>query len=125
MENKDSFEYTYSATEQEEIRQIREKYLPQPESRLSQLRRLDASVTRTACMAAVSVGLVGTLVLGAGMSMCLVWEETLFFPGIAVGLAGILGIVLAYPVHGYVERKARKRIAPEILRLTENLSHGD
>ena len=47
MENKESFEYTYSAPEQEEVRKIRDKYLPREEreNKLEQLRRLDRSVT--------------------------------------------------------------------------------
>ena len=44
MENKqNTFQYTYSAKQQEEIRRIRKKYLPQEktEDKMEQLRRLD------------------------------------------------------------------------------------
>ena len=37
------FEYTYSAPEQEEIRKIREKYLPKEETSMDRLRRLVAN----------------------------------------------------------------------------------
>ena len=39
-EKKESFHYTYSAKQQEEIQSIRKKYLPQ-EDKMEQLRRLD------------------------------------------------------------------------------------
>ena len=44
-EKKESFHYTYSAKQQEEIQSIRKKYLPQ-ENKMEQLRRLDRSATR-------------------------------------------------------------------------------
>ena len=43
--NKDVFQYTYSAKQQEEIEAIRKKYLPPQEDKMEQLRRLDKSAT--------------------------------------------------------------------------------
>ena len=39
MEN-NSFEYTYSAQQQQEVERIRKKYLPKEESKMDQLRKL-------------------------------------------------------------------------------------
>lgn len=124
MENQESFEYTYSAPEQEEIRRIREKYIPREESKLEKLRRLDAGVAQKATVVSLIIGIIGALVLGGGMSMCMVWTDTLLIPGIIVGAAGIVGVSLAYPVYLRIAEKERKRIAPEILRLTEELEHN-
>ncbi len=122
MANNESFEYTYSAPEQDEIRRLREKYSPKDEreQKLQRLRSLDASVGRKAATVSIVLGVIGTLVLGIGMCCCLVWTE-LFLVGIPVGLAGIAGIALAYPVYKRTEEKERLRIAPEILRLTDEL----
>jgi len=122
MNNDNSFEYTYSAKEQEELRKIREKYLPREENKLDQLRRLDAGVTKKGTAMALTLGILSCLVFGTGMSCCLVWAGALFFPGIAVGILGIAGMAMAYPLYNRVIRKERERIAPEILRLTEELS---
>lgn len=122
MNNDNTFEYTYSAKEREELLKIREKYLPKGESKLDQLRRLDASVTKKGTAAALTLGIISCLVLGTGMSCCLVWAGALFVPGILVGLLGIAGICMAYPLYTRTVRKERERIAPEILRLTEELS---
>ena len=46
---------------------------------------------------------------------------TAMFIGIPVGLVGIVLAVLAYPVYNRILKKERQRIAPEILRLTEEL----
>lgn len=122
MANNESFEYTYSAPEQCEIRRLREKYSPKDEreQKLQRLRSLDASVGRKATAVSIALGVIGTLVLGIGMCCCLVWTE-LFLVGIPVGFIGIAGIALAYPVYKRTEEKERLRIAPEILRLTDEL----
>ncbi len=49
------------------------------------------------------------------------WAERLFVPGIAIGLAGIAGMCLAYPLYSHITRRERERLAPEILRLTDEL----
>ena len=72
MENKETFSYTYSAKQQEEIKKIREKYLPKEANKMEQLRRLDESVTRKGTVFSLVVGIIGTLVLGVGMCCCLV-----------------------------------------------------
>ena len=59
MENKESFNYTYSAKEQEEIKAIRKKYAvqEQTEDKMVLLRRLDAGVYSKATTVALVVGI--------------------------------------------------------------------
>ncbi len=120
MENKETFSYTYSAKEQEEIKKIRKKYVPKEADKMEQLRRLDASVTQKGTVVSLIVGIVGVLILGTGMSMCTVWTE-LFVLGIIVGVIGIAVVSAAYPLYSYVTKKEREKIAPEIIRLTDEL----
>lgn len=120
-ENKNAFHCTYSAKQQEEIKRIRQKYVPQEESKLDQLRRLDAETAKPGTVAAILVGVIGTLLLGVGMCCTIVWSESFFLPGVIIGLIGIAGIVSAYPLYAYITRKRRKKIAPKILRLSDEL----
>jgi len=125
-ENKEAFRYTYSAKQQEEIKRIRGKYLPPEEDKMAQLRKLDLRVTQKAQAASIAVGVMGSLILGAGMSLCMTKLSgflggTAMFVGIPVGLVGIALVALAYPVYLRVLKKERQRMAPEILRLTEEL----
>ena len=120
MKNKETFSYTYSAKEQEEIKKIREKYAPKEADKMEQLRRLDAGVTQKGTVVSLVVGIIGALILGTGMSMCMVWTE-LFVLGIIVGVIGIAAVSLAYPLYNYVTKKEREKIAPEIIRLTDEL----
>lgn len=119
--NNEIFSYSYSAKMQEEVKSIRDKYIPREEDKMAQLRRLDASVTGKGTVASLIVGIISALVFGFGMSCCLVWGGKLFLVGIIVGIVGGAGIIAAYPLYSYLVKKERERIAPEILRLTEEL----
>lgn len=120
-ETHESFHYTYSSKQQEEIKQIREKYIPKPEGKMEQLRRLDQSATKPGRVAALVVGGISTLLLGIGMCCTMVWAETLFFPGLVIGLLGIAGALTSYPLYSFITRKRREKLAPEILKLTDEL----
>jgi len=119
--NQNGFQYTYSAKEQAEIKRIRSKYVPKEENKMEQLQRLDASATQKATMYAIIVGVIGALIMGAGMSCCLVWTDALLIPGIVIGIIGMAVLAVAYPLYNRVLKKERERIAPEVLRLTDEL----
>ena len=121
MENKEGFSYTYSAKEQDEIKKIRQKYLPEEADKMEQLRRLDDSVTKKAAVIAITVGVIGALILGIGMCCAMVWQGILFIPGIIISLIGMLVMAAACPVYKRVLKKEREKIAPEIIRLTDEL----
>ncbi len=116
-----TFQYTYSAKEQAKIKEIRSKYTPKEENKMEQLQRLDASATQKATMYAIIVGVIGSLILGTGMSCCMVFGNGWFIPGIVIGLIGMAVVGVAYPLYNRVLKKERERIAPEILRLTDEL----
>lgn len=119
-ENK-GFNYTYSAKEQEEVKNIRKKYLPQEEDKMQLLRRLDESVYRRASAISLVVGVIGALIMGIGMSCCMVWAGAWFIPGIIIGVIGIVLVCLAYPIYNKTLKKEREKLAPEIIRLTDEL----
>ena len=126
MENEQSFRYTYSAEQQKEIEHIRKKYLPPEEDKMETLRALHHSASRKAKGWSITLGIIGSLILGTGMSLCMTELGDLLggnamFLGIPVGLAGMVLVALAYPVYNRILKKERQRIAPEILRLTEEL----
>lgn len=120
-ENRETFTYTYSSSQQAEIRKIREKYLPGAEDKLEQLRRLDESAAKPGMVAALSVGIISALVMGFGMCCCMVWAKTMFIPGIIIGVIGIAGVAAAYPLYSHITKKRRETLAPEMIRLTDEL----
>ena len=88
---------------------------------MERLRRLDESVTRKGTIVALVSGIVGALILGLGMSCCMVWGGIWFIPGIIIGIVGIALASVAYPLYNVITKKEREKIAPEIIRLTDEL----
>jgi hypothetical protein len=133
MEHKqnDGFSYTYSAQEQTEIRKIREKYTPQPNEvdKMERLRQLDARVTRKAQIVSLTLGVIGILILGFGMSLIMsdlsevlgIYQDYAMLVGILIGIVGGALAGIAYPIYNFTVQHERKKIAPEILRLTDEL----
>ena len=129
--NENGFSYSYSAREREEIKRIRKKYTEDSsrtdESSIERLRRLDASVTKKGTTVSLIVGTLGSMLMGSGMSLVMTDLGALLpgmlslFIGIAVGVVGIVGVALAYPIYKAITKKERERIAPEVLRITEEL----
>lgn len=126
MKHQETFKMTYSAKQQEEIQAIRNKYVPQEENKMDRLRALDAGVTQKATVLSMTLGIVGTLILGIGMSLIMSdfgkLLGSLAMPvGIGTGALGIAVLACAYPVYRHKVKKEREKIAPEILRLTDEL----
>ena len=135
MDNKNQeqigFSYSYSAKEQSEIKRIRDKYTApvEVEDKMSRLRRLDASVTNTAQAVALVFGIIGALILGFGMSLVMtdlaeiigMTGSAAMVVGIIIGVVGGILASLAYPVYNAIVRAKRKRLAPQIIRLTDEL----
>ena len=93
------------------------------------LRRLDASVTNTAQAVALVFGVLGTLILGFGMSLIMTdlgnilgpYNDMAMVVGIVVGVVGGMIASLAYPIYHAIVKAKRKKLAPEIIRLTDEL----
>ncbi|MBR2069897.1 MAG: hypothetical protein IJ981_00570, partial [Clostridia bacterium] len=120
-----------SAKEQEEIKAIRNKYVAKEETedKMTQLRRLDNNATQKATVVSLVFGIVGALILGIGMSLAMteigkilaLSEFTSMLIGISIGIVGIVLVSLAYPLYNKILKIERERIAPEIIRLTDEL----
>ncbi len=122
-EKKETFSYDYSAKQQSEIKAIREKYENKTVevSKMEELRKLDKSVWTAGRIPSIILGIIGTLIMGLGMSCTLVWQGIWFIPGIVIGVVGLIGIILAYPLNNWLVNRRKKKLAPQILRLTDEL----
>ena len=123
------FKFTYSAKEQEEIRRIRQKYIVQEEDRMTCLRKLDKKATSKATMMSLIFGIIGALVMGTGMSLIMtdlagilgMTAVACMIVGVIVGFVGMFLVAMAYPVYKKVLKTEHEKIAPEMLRLSEEL----
>ncbi len=128
------FQYNYSAGEQAELKKIREKYITDtksPElSTIEKIRKLDAGVTKKGMIVSLIFGIIGTLLMGFGMSLIMTddiksilgtYSDMALIIGVIIGFVGMIGVIVAYPLYQSITAKERKKVAPEILRLTDEL----
>lgn len=121
MNNKDTFEYNYSAERAMEVERIRRKYEEPAEDKFEQLKSLDRQAERRGQILSIAIGIIGTLIMGTGMSMVMVGQVRYFIPGIVVGIAGALALGTAYPVYKKVTKKDRDKVAGQVLALAKQI----
>lgn len=97
MNQEITFRYDYSAKENIEVQKIRKKYLPQCESKLEELKRLDRTVQNSGMIESLCVGIGGLLIFGLGL--CLVMQvigngALIAIVGILLGVVGMACIAL-------------------------------
>lgn len=124
MENNATFHYTYSASQNQEVLAIRQKYMPREESKLEELKRLDHSVQQSGMLESLSVGVTGCLVFGLGLCLAMKVIGDSMLLGVIVGIIGAAIMIPAYPIYRAVSAKVRAKLTPRILQLVSELS-GD
>ena len=127
MNNEQNFDFTYNAPEQQEVLQIRNKYLPKEESKLDALRALDAKVKRPANLFAYVFGAFSAIVMGAGMSLVMTdigavlgLQNTMVI-GICTGVLGLAMALLTYPIYKAILKRRKNKYGAKILQLSEEL----
>lgn len=122
MSKEVTFSYNYSATENKEVQEIRKKYLPQEESKLEELKRLDRCVQESGMLESLVVGIIGALVFGLGMCLSMEVIGNSIVLGVLLGIVGAVGMFAAYPVYRKIFDKTKAKYAPRILELTAELT---
>ncbi len=118
------FEYNYTAptvAERKEIEGIRRQYLHErrEESAMARLRRLDGKVKNAALCVGLTLGVIGTLLFGGGLSAILV--SGFWALGIPLAAVGACAIAAALPLQRRTLKKYKRKYGEEILRLSEEL----
>ena len=123
MNNEPVFRYCYSAKQNEEVQAIRNQYLPQAESKLEELKRLDQSVRSSGVVLSLCLGIFGCLVFGLGMCLAMQVIGQSVALGAFLGLWGVAAMIAAYPVHRFCFRAAKAKHQSRILELVAELSN--
>lgn len=111
----------YQATERDQRRAegIRRQYLAREENKMEQLQKLDSKVKSPGKIIASIIGVVGALVMGYGMSLVMV--SGVMTTGIAIGVAGMVVALVAYPIYALITNSRKKKYAAEIMRLSDDV----
>ena len=124
MENKNKFEYTYTApteAERKKVESLRREYANEAvsEGKLERLKRLDNKVKQFPMIVGISLGVIGTLIFGLGLAMILEWGIHVW--GTVVAVVGLVPICLAYPLYKQIFGSRKKKYGAEIIRLSDEI----
>ena len=107
---------------------IANEYAPKDTSKVVALRKLDWKAQRSATVFAYSFGIGMALVLGLGMclSMQVIGSGGVLMTGAGVllGILGIVGVGLNYPVYKKLLRTGKEKYAFEIMQLAREISES-
>ena len=106
--------------------QLASEYAPKDTSKIVALRKLDRRAKLPAEISAYSVGIISTLILGLGICLAMgvigLGNTPSFIVGIVIGLVGIFGIVINYPLYLKLLASGKKKYAYEIVELAKEIS---
>ena len=120
--NENAFSYTYSATCNQEVLNIRKKYLPREETKLEELKRLDSLVQNSGVTQSLCAGIGGCLIFGLGLCLAMEVIGQMIWLGVILGLVGAVGMLAAFPVYRKFFNKAKAQHSLRILELADELS---
>lgn len=106
--------------------QIANEYAPKDTSKVVALRKLDAKAKLPASIFTYSVGTISALVFGTGM--CLAMGQIgggttgSFVLGVIIGLLGMTGMGVNYPIYRRILEKGKQKYAFEIMELAKEIS---
>ncbi len=129
METEGMYRYTYRALtsdQKKEVESILREYEPKeaaPQSDFERLQDLKNKIASILTILGISMGVIGCLIFGGGLSMILL-NESVEWCWVVGGVLGVIGVVVmlaTYPVYRYAERKLKDKYKEEIVRLCKNV----
>lgn len=106
--------------------QLANEYTPKDTSKVIALKKLDAKAKLPATVFAYSFGIISALLLGVGMCITMgqLGSNTTFMyiGGIILGIIGILGASINYPIYKKLLAKGKQKYAFEIIQLAKEIS---
>ena len=106
--------------------QLANEYAPKDTSKVVALRKLDARAKLPATVFTYTFGILTSLVAGVGMclSMKVIGSGTaaMFVLGIIIGIIGLLGMGVNYPIYKKLLAKGKQKYAFDIMQLAKEIS---
>ena len=105
---------------------LAEKYAPKDTSKVVALRTLDARAKLPATIFTYSLGIVSALVAGVGMCLSMKvignGSSAIMALGIFIGIVGLFGMGINYPLYQKFLKKGKQKYAFEIIQLAKEIS---
>ena len=112
------------------VQKIRSQYTEREHTELDALKALDAKAKKPAKVFGYTYGSIGTIVMGAGMSLvmtdigALLGMTDTLLPGIVIGIVGLVMVLTTYPIHKRILNSRKKKYAGKIMELSDRIMKG-
>ena len=109
------------------VQKIRTQYTEKDNTGLEELKELDRKVARPANVFAYTFGSIGAIIMGSGMSLVMTdigerLGESAMPIGVAIGVVGLIMVIINYPIYKKMLEKGKKKYAFEIVELAKEIS---
>ncbi len=111
--------YQANKRDQRKAENIRRQYVSHEENKMEQLQKLDSKVKLPGKIIGSILGVLGALVMGAGMSLVMVWDNMTM--GLALSIPGLAVLLLGFLVYYLITSSRKKKYADEIMRLSDDV----
>ena len=101
---------------------IAKDYAPKDSSKIVALKKLDNRAKLPAIIFTYSCGIISALVFGTGMCMAMKVIGNSMTLGIIIGIIGMSGFAVNYPVYKKMLAKGKAKYAYEIVELAREIS---
>lgn len=104
---------------------IANEYAPKETSKVKALKKLDRKAKSTANIFGYTFGVIMALVLGTGMCLSmgvLGGSQPTFIAGIVIGIIGIVGVSINYPIYKKLLENGKQKYAADIMLLAKEIS---
>lgn len=105
---------------------IANEYAPKETSKVVALKKLDHKAKAGANIFGYTFGIISALILGVGMCLCMnqIGSGTMFsfVVGIIIGVIGIIGLSVNYPIYMRIKKKGMEKYASDIMMLAKEIS---
>lgn len=106
--------------------QLANEYAPKDTSKVVALKKLDARAKLPATVFTYTFGIIAALITGVGMclSMDVIGNGTtaMFILGVIIGIIGLLGMGVNYPIYKKMLNTGKQKYAFEIMELAKEIS---
>ena len=104
---------------------IANEYSKKKESKVIALKKLDRKAKLPAEIFAYTNGIIMSLVLGVGMCLSMKVIGNAFVLGIFIGIIGMIGVVLNYPIYKKILETSKEKYSYDIIKLANEISERD
>lgn len=111
--------YTPNEQDKRRAEQIRRQYIAREANESEKLAALDSKVKTPGRVVSIVIGIIGALIMGAGMSMIMVWGN--MTNGLVLSIPGMIAVLAAYPVYELITNSRKQKYADEIIKLSGDI----